>query len=171
MGRGPPAQAFGRNGLHVWPTPGSVTRTLVKTNRLLPSCTWLHLTLTGEAPESQASGAVCSGTTCRHPPPRPSPRLSRKSVRRPRAGLPFPARRASFWQLRDVPLLRGWRRGSGVGGARLQAPGVEPSGTHFQSKRNGGIQGSEFRSLNDLTVQFNSSTNISPKTLNKDLRI
>lgn len=68
----------------------------------------------------------------------------------------------SFWRLRGGP-----HSGRLVG--KRQAS--EPSGTNVWSRRHGSIRGNEFRSLNDWTVQFNSSTNFSLKILNKNLRI
>lgn len=106
--------AFGRNGLHIWPTPGSVTRVLAKTSLFLPFCMWLHLTLAGEPLEAAGEqGRPFRDDTLAPTAQTVTPALPR--VCRPRAGLPFPARRASFWRLRDVPWLRGWRWGWGGG--------------------------------------------------------
>lgn len=126
------------------------------------------ISLPRRALDAEASGAVCSGTARGHPPPRPSP----SSPASPSVGHApvFPPQRGVRPSGGSVTCPAAGLAGGGAG-ARLQAPGVEPSGTHFWWRRNGGIQGSELRSLNDLTVQFNSSTNISSKTLNKDLRI
>lgn len=68
-------------------------------------------------------------------------------------------------------LLVALGRALAAGGSSASSRCPNQAGLPFGREENGGIQGSEFRSLNDLTVQFNSSTNISIKTLNKNLRI